>query len=262
MKKPINTGHKTRVSWWHQVYPPLLLIVLLIGIWELTARFMLTEDYILPPPSDVLSALVNSWDLLMKHTTVTLYETVFGLVIAVIAGIIVAVAIDFSSVLRRAIYPLLVISQTIPYFALAPIFLLLFGLGPLPRILIVALVCFFPITVSLAGGLQSVEREYITFMRAMNATKWQIFRFVKWPAALPSLFTGLRMAATYSVMSAVIGELFGGSRGLGILLSLSTQSYLYGRVFATIVVIIGLSLLIYMIVECLARFVMHWQYKS
>lgn len=247
---------------WRVVLQPTTVIVLLLAIWQIAVNVTGIQPWLLPSPSGVLLSLWNSRDLVIYHAGGTLLETVLGFSLAVVVGVIIAFLMDLSPTFRRTIYPLLVISQTIPLIAVAPLFMLWFGLGLLPKVYVIALVCFFPISVSLADGFQSVDQEWLKLMVTMDASKWQTFKYIKWPAALPTFFSGLRIAATYSVMGAVIAEWMGGNRGLGILLSRSSQSFLTARVFATILVIVLLSLLVFSVIELLARFTMKWHYHQ
>lgn len=258
MRKSENTDKRN--FQWRVVIQPAAVIILALAIWQMAVKITKIEPWLLPPPSGVILSLWNSRDLVIYHAGATLLETVLGFALAVVVGVIIAFLMDFSPFLRRTIYPLLVISQTIPLIAVAPLFMLWFGLGLLPKIYIIALVCFFPIAVSLADGFQSVDQEWLKLMVTMDASKWQVFRYIKWPAALPTFYSGLRIAATYSVMGAVIAEWMGGNRGLGILLSRSSQSFLIARVFATIFVIVLLSLLVFCFIELLARLTMKWYY--
>ncbi|WP_407942249.1 ABC transporter permease [Microaerobacter geothermalis] len=220
------------------------------------------EKWILPSPTIIAQSLWQARELIWQHTIQTLYETVLGLGIAIAAGIAIATLMDLSTWLRKAVYPLLVISQTIPIIAVAPLFLIWFGYGLAPKVIVVALVCFFPITVNLADGYRMVDREMVRLMSSLGASRGQIFRMVKLPSALPFFFSGLRIAGTYSVMGAVIGEWLGASRGLGIFMTRSSQSFLTERVFAAIVVITLLSLWIFALIELLARLTMPWHYQQ
>lgn len=260
MRKSGNIG-KYKFQW-RVVIQPAAIMVLALAIWQIAVNITKIQPWLLPSPSNVLFSLWSSRDLVFYHASATLLETILGFALAVVIGVMIAFLMDFSLAIRRTIYPLLVISQTIPLIAVAPLFILWFGLGILPKIYVIALVCFFPISVSLADGFQSVDQEWLKLMVTMDASKWQIFKYIKWPAALPTFYSGLRIAATYSVMGAVIAEWMGGNRGLGILLSRSSQSFLTARVFATILVIVLLSLLVFCFIEILARFTMKWYYHQ
>lgn len=242
-----------------------LLLLLLIG-WEVGVQATKVEAWILPGPVRVMHSLWEARELIWQHSLQTLYETVWGFAIAILLGTIIATLMDWSHYLRKAVYPLLVISQTIPIIAIAPLFFIWFGFGVTPKIVVVALVCFFPITVNLADGYRLVDHDMIRLLTSMGASKSQIFRMVKLPATLPFFFSGLRIAGTYSVMGAVIGEWLGASKGLGILMTRSSQSFMTDRVFATIFVISFLSLVIFGFIEMLGRIIMPWnkseQYKE
>lgn len=238
------------------------MIVLGLVIWQVAVKLSGIEAWLLPAPTDVLLSLWTNRALVLFHASASLLETVLGFALAVVVGVIIAFFMDVSPGARRTIYPLLVISQTVPLIAIAPLFMLWFGLGLLPKVYVIALVCFFPISVSLSDGFQSVDQEWLKLMTTMEASKWQVYKYVKWPAALPSFFSGLRIAATYSVMGAVIAEWMGGNRGLGILLSRSSASFLTAQVFATILAIVLLSLLVFAFIEFLARLTMKWYYHQ
>lgn len=257
MKKSLNTGNK----WLSYLLPGLVLLFLLV-LWEFVVREANIEKWILPSPTAILKSFWPARELIWQHSLQTLFEAIIGFGLAVLIGIIIATLIESSQWLRKALYPLLVISQTIPIIAMAPLLIIWFGYGLAPKVIVVALVCFFPITVNLADGYRMVDQDMIHLMSAMGASKSQIFRMVKLPAALPFFFSGLRIAGTYSIMGAVIGEWLGASKGLGILLTRSSQSFLTDRVFATIMVIIILSLVVAAFIEGLARVVMPWYYRQ
>ncbi|WP_044894304.1 ABC transporter permease [Bacillus alveayuensis] len=250
------------VKRWSSIMMPSFVILVIIVLWELSVYVTGIEKWILPAPSEIFQSLVNSGDLLVAHSWQTLKETLLGLALAIVIGVILATLIDLSEWLQKALYPLLVISQTIPIIAVAPLIIIWFGFGILPKVIVVMLVCFFPIAINLADGYRAVDITMIRLLETMGATKWQIFKMVKLPGAMPFFFSGLRIAGTYSVMGAVIGEWLGASQGLGILLTRSSQSFLTDRVFATIVVIVFMSLAIFTVVEVLARVTMRWHYRQ
>lgn len=241
---------------------PGLTLLLVLILWEALVHLSRVEAWILPGPIAIAQALWEAKGLLWLHSLQTIYETLLGLTIAVVAGIVIATLIDWSQGLRKAVYPLLIISQTIPIIAVAPLLIIWFGYGLLPKVLVVALVCFFPITVNLADGYRTVDPDMIRLMSAMGAKPREVFRMVKLPASLPFFFSGLRIAGTYSVMGAVIGEWLGASRGFGIFMTRASKSYLTDQVFASIFVITGLSLVIFLFIEGLARIAMPWHYRQ
>lgn len=250
-----------RGNWSTFLLPGFTLLAILIT-WETVVRVAAIEKWLLPAPSVILQALWSAKELIWQHSVQTMQETLLGLALAVVVGVALATAIDWCEGLKKAVYPLIIASQTIPIIAVAPLLIIWFGYGLLPKVLVVALVCFFPITVNLTDGYRLVEPDMLRLMSAMGASKGQIFYLVKLPAALPFFFSGLRIAGTYSVMGAVIGEWLGASRGLGIFMTRSSQSFLTERVFAAIIVITLLSLTIFLLVEGLARLMMPWHYQQ
>ncbi len=247
---------------WLSMLLPGTVIILLLAAWETAVDRGGIEKWILPSPTTVLKAFWQARDLIWQHSLYTVAETAAGFGIAIVLAVVTATLMDLSDWLKKTVYPLLVISQTIPIIAVAPLFIIWFGYGLAPKIMVVALVCFFPITVNLADGYRLVDNDMIRLMSAMGANKYQIFRLVKLPAALPFFFSGLRIAGTYSVMGAVIGEWLGASQGLGVLMTRSAHSFLTERVFAVIMVIIILSLAFCFLIDMLARLVMPWFYRE
>lgn len=247
---------------WLSMLLPGTVIILLLAAWETAVDRGGIEKWILPSPTMVLQAFWQARELIWQHSLYTVAETAAGFGIAIVLAVVTATLMDLSDWLKKTVYPLLVISQTIPIIAVAPLFIIWFGYGLAPKIMVVALVCFFPITVNLADGYRLVDNDMIRLMSAMGANKYQIFRLVKLPAALPFFFSGLRIAGTYSVMGAVIGEWLGASQGLGVLMTRSAHSFLTDRVFAAIMVIIILSLAVCFLIDMLARLVMPWFYRE
>ncbi len=245
-----------------QVGPPLALILLLLLLWQGLSSLLHVQIWILPSPWQIVQAGVDSWRHLglATHTLQTLLEALLGFVLAVAAGLILALVVDLSSLLRRTIYPLLVISQTIPIIALAPLLVLWLGYDIRPKILVVALVCFFPIVVSTADGLRSADPDWIALLRSMGAGRWQVLTKVSLPNALPSFFSGLKVGITYSVIGAVIGEWVGGSVGLAFFMRRAHTSFRYDREFAGIAVTSLLSIALFGIVALTERVALPWYF--
>jgi NitT/TauT family transport system permease protein len=237
---------------------PLALISVLLVAWEAYVRAAGVSPVVLPAPTRILGAL---WDFradAIRHTIPTLLETVLGFAIAVMLAIAAAAAMDRVRVVRRAVEPILVTSQTIPVVALAPLFLLWFGFGLAPKVLVVVLVTFFPIVVALVDGFRSGSPDAEALMRSYGATEGQAFRLLRWPQALPSFFTGLRISVVYAVIGAVFGEYVGAREGLGIWMQLSQNAFRTDLVFAAIVVTSALSLLLYWLVGVARRVAIPW----
>ncbi len=245
--------------------PPALALGLILAAWEGYSRFVLSAlpggSRLLPAPSAVVAALFDNAALLAPHTRQTILETVVGFGLALLVGLGFAVLIDLSPLLRQALYPLLVVSQTVPILAVAPLLVLWFGFGLLPKVLVVGLVCFFPIVVAGADGFRSTDPDLIKLFRTFGAGRWVIFRQVRFPGALPSLFSGIRIAITYSVIGAVWGEYVGAQWGLGILMQRAQHSYQVALVFAAIVVIAALSIGLFLLTALVERLVIPWRFR-
>jgi ABC-type nitrate/sulfonate/bicarbonate transport system permease component len=242
--------------------PALVLAIALLALWQLYAQIGAQVGQIspnfLPTPTAVVSVLVDNWSIIYVNTVPTLLETVLGLSIATLLGLLLAVLLNISGWVRRADYPLLVISQTIPMVALAPLLLIWIGYDIRSKLIVVILYCFFPIAVACADGLASVEPEMIRLMRSMKASRWQILWMVRLPAAMPSFFSGLRIAATYSVVGAIFGEYVGAEQGLGIYMQRATNSFATAQVFAAIVVTAVLSLALFGLVSLIEHLALPW----
>src|SRR5450830_1342405 len=220
----------------------LLFFLMLIAIWEIISRTGSVPSYILLAPSMIIYSLFSNFSLMGRHILVTVYETLVGFIISVFLGIIIAIIMDGLPFVKKVIYPLLITTQTIPIITLAPLFIIWFGYGYLPKIIIVILICFFPISISLLQGLGSVDIELINLLKSMGASKYQIYKIVKLPASLPSLFSGLKIAATYSIMGATIGEWVGGKDGIGVFMLRAKYSFATDKVFGAIIIITVLSI--------------------
>jgi ABC-type nitrate/sulfonate/bicarbonate transport system permease component len=240
--------------------PPVVLILSLLTVWQLGTSLAQIPKWLLPSPLQILEAGIEARGLLGPHTWQTLKETWLGLGLALVVGLGLALVVDSSSLLRRTIYPLLVTSQTVPILALAPLLIIWFGYGIVPKVIVVALVCFFPIVVSTADGLRVADPDLIALLRAMGASGRQIFLKVRVPGALPSFFSGLKIAITYSVVGAVIGEWVGASQGLGIFMIRSSKNFLTDRVFAAIAVTSLLSIVMFGVVMLLERSLLPWYF--
>ncbi len=238
--------------------PALVLTLTLLVLWELYVRAGQINPQVLPTPTAVVQALIDNWGIIYDHTLQTLLETVLGMAAATLLGLLLAVLLDASSWLRRAIYPLLITSQTIPLIALAPLLLIWLGFGLEPKIIMVMLYCFFPIAVACTDGLAGAEPELLNLLRSMRASRWQILWLVRLPGAMPAFFSGLRIAATYSVTGAIVGEFVGAEKGLGLYMKLEANSFETVQVFAAIVVTAVLSLLFFGLVSLIERIALPW----
>ncbi|MDQ3127324.1 MAG: ABC transporter permease [Chloroflexota bacterium] len=242
--------------------PPVILVALLLGAWEAYARSSGVSPFVLPAPSQVLGSLWEFRGEAVRHAIPTILETVVGFAISITAATGVAIALDRSTWARRAVEPLLVGSQTVPIVAIAPLIVVWFGFGLLPKVLVVVLVTFFPITIALLDGFASTTADATDLMRSFGASAGQTFRKVRWPSGLPGFFTGLRIAATYGVVAAVIGEYVGATAGLGIWMQLSQRSFRTDLVFAAIVLTALLSIGLYGLVVVAERAIIPWWRES
>jgi putative hydroxymethylpyrimidine transport system permease protein len=240
--------------WW----PPVALIAAGVGVWEIVVRAAHVPDYLFPAPSAVAASIGSDGRLLGDATLVTAREVLLGYLLAVAVAFVVAVLLHFSTALRRALLPLLVLSQTVPTVVLAPILAILFGFGIEPKLVVVAIVCFFPIVVNTADGLRSTDRELVRMMRTLDGNRIAIFRRVELPGALPAIFSGLRIAATYAAVGAVFGEWAGSSSGLGFVMLQSQPSLDTPRIFACVVALSALALSLYGVVSLTERLVVPW----
>ena len=242
--------------------PAFVLALTLLVLWELYVRAGQISVQVLPAPTTIVRALIDNWNVIYDNTIQTLLETVLGLGIAILLGLLLAIMLDISSWLRRAIYPLLVTSQTIPIIALAPLLLIWIGYDIRPKLIVVALYCFFPIAIACADGLASAEPEMLNLLRSMRASRWQILWLVRLPGAMPAFFSGLRIAATYSVIGAIFGEYVGAEKGLGIYMQRAANSFATVQVFAAILVTAVLSLLLFGLVSIIERIALPWYHGS
>lgn len=244
------------------IFIPVIFIILLLAGWEYTVILRSIPDWILPGPAQIVRTLVDNATVIAKHAQSTLIECLAGFALAIVFSFIVAFLMDEISLFRKAFYPLIVASQTIPIVSVAPLFIIWFGYGMLPKVIVVVLVCFFPIAISLLSGLASVDNDYLELFRSMQASRLKIFRMVKLPLAMPSFFAGLRISAAYSVMGAVIGEWLGAKQGLGTYMTLAQRSFQIDRVFAAILAVTVMSAALFALVSFIERLVIPWNRMS
>ncbi|MGI6545883.1 MAG: ABC transporter permease [Fastidiosipilaceae bacterium] len=239
-----------------------LPIVLLLVIWQVLSSSGLIPSFMLPSPVAVVKAFVTDFPLLVDNLWVTLLEAMLGLLTGVLFGFLFAMLMDRFRPVRIAIYPLLVLTQTIPTVAIAPLLVLWMGYGVAPKVLLIFIVTFFPITVNSLDGFQSVDPDEVRLLRAMGANNSQIFRYIKWPSGLNAFFSALRVSAAYAVLGAVIAEWLGGSRGLGVYMTRVRKSFAFDKMFAVIFLISALSLLLLALVKQIQRKSMPWNKKG
>lgn len=240
---------------WFKVSTTLLVLVLL---WEWACNLFSIPSFLLPSPSSIVSRMIEKPMLFWVHGWYTLYETFAGFAIAVLVGLIAAALIVVIPSIRDVLMPILLIAQLVPKVAIAPILLVWFGYGVAPKIVIAFLVAFFPIVVNTANGLMTVERELLDLGRSLEASRWQIFWKFRMPAAIPELFSGMKIAITLAVIGAIIGEFVGGDRGLGYLIIIANQELDTPLAFAALVVISLGGIALYAGVELVERLFIPW----
>lgn len=240
-------------------WPPVLLAAVLIIGWQLVARDIIRNAEVLPTPTSVVSAGWDQRSAIWSNALPTLRETELGFAFSFAVSWILASAMDFSSAARRAVYPLLVASQTVPIIAIAPLFVVMFGFGTAPKVLLVALATFFPLAASLSAGFANADGDADRLLRSMGANRWRIFWTVRVPGALPFFFTGLRVAITYAIGGAIFAEYAGAESGLGIYLQQIQQVFRTDLVFATVAVIAICSVALFALTYLLERWLTPWR---
>ena len=241
---------------------PTLAICILLAVWQFVSGTGIVAKYLLPSPIDVIKAFVSEFPILMENAKVTLLEAFVGLGVGILVGFVIAVIMDRFDRLYQAFYPLIVLTQTIPTVALAPLLVLWFGYEMLPKVILIVLTTFFPITVSLLNGFRAADKDTMNLMRSMGASKMQIFWYVKFPESLDQFFASLRISASYAVVGAVISEWLGGYHGLGVYMTRVKKSFSFDKMFAVIFLISAISLLLMWGVDVLQKKCMPWKEKK
>lgn len=234
-------------------------LALILIIWQMVSMAGLVPGYMLPAPTQVIKAFISEFPALMENSKVTLIEAAVGLLCGVAFGFIMAVLMDRFEKLYQAFYPLVVISQTIPTVAIAPLLVLWFGYEMLPKVILIVIATFFPITVGLLDGFRSADKDTINLLRSMGAGKVQIFRYIKLPGAMSHFFASLRISAAYSVVGAVISEWLGGFSGLGVYMTRVKKAFAFDKMFAVIFLISIISLLLMKLVDLIQKKCMPWE---
>jgi ABC-type nitrate/sulfonate/bicarbonate transport system permease component len=236
----------------------LLLVAALLGGWELYADLGGVDDFILPAPSQIATALWDDRGLLWSNLLVTAQEVALGILVALVLGFVLAVALHFSGTLRRGVYPLLVASQAVPIVIIAPLLVVWFGFGIVPKLGIIALVCFFPVVVTTLDALRSVDPDQLKLMRTLDATRWQAFRWAEAPAALPAALSGAKIAVAVAVIGAVFAEYAGSSEGLGHLMLQAIPQLETARAYAAVVLLAAFAVLLFCALSLAERRLVPW----
>ena len=234
-------------------------IVLILVIWQSISFLGIVDDFLLPSPIQVGKAFASEFPALMQHSVVTLSEAFIGLALGIVLGFVMAVLMDQFEPLYKACYPLIVLTQTVPTVAIAPLLVLWFGYEMTPKIILIVINTFFPIAVGLLNGFRSADQDSMNLLRAMGAGRWQIFRYIKMPGAMSQFFGGLRISASYAVVGAVISEWLGGFSGLGGYMTRVKKAFSFDKMFAVIFLISIISLLLMKGVDLLQKKCMPWE---
>jgi putative hydroxymethylpyrimidine transport system permease protein len=246
-------------AWWRQAAPPAGLIAALVAGWEWAVRAFGVPPYILPPPSQIAAVLIADRAILLGDATVTLAEVLLGFAVAFVVGVALALAIVSSRTVERAVYPLVIASQTVPVFAIAPLLIVWFGYGMASKVAMAALIVFFPIVVNTVDGLRAADEDLVNLLRILGAGRRRILLTIRIPAALPFVFSGVRIAVATSVIGAVIGEWVGATRGLGFDMIHANAQLHIDRVFAAIVYLSVMALALFAAVSALEWAALPWR---
>lgn len=236
----------------------VISFLVVFGVWELAARLLKIPTYILPPPSQIWTDFLQRYPRMLDAVATTTWEIVLGFCLSVVVSIPLAVLVSYSRSIERAILPIIVALQIIPKIAIAPLFIIWFGFGLAPKLLLVFLLCFFPIVVSATAGLRSVPADILDLARSTGTTELLIFRKIRLPHAMPSIFTGLKVAATLATTAAIVAEFVASDRGLGYMLLEFNGNLETSMVFATVILLSFIGVILYSIVEVVERRVVSW----
>lgn len=257
-----NASSSQTVATFNRYAISLLLGLIAIAIWQAVTYFTSVKEYLLPSPWDVLQALADRPGLIAGHAMVTAEEALIGFAVALVVGAGLAVAISQSRLVERAMYPYVIASQAIPVIAIAPVLVVWFGFGLMPKIIVIVLITFFPITINMVDGTCNVDPELVNLMRSMGASRWQIFKMIQWPSSLPYFFSGAKIAAAVSVIGAIFGELVGSTEGLAYLMTQSSAQFQQARVFASILVLAIMGLVLFYAVAYAERKSIPWARRA
>lgn len=237
---------------------PILVLLLLFLIWEIIVRSIHTPEWLLPTPSKIFTETINDWTNFYPNLLSSIEISIFGFIVGGLIGLVVAIVLHLVPFLKDSFYPLLILSQNVPIIVLAPLLVIWFGFGLLPKIIVITLVCFFPITVAALDGFRQTPTELKHYMKMAGASTNQLFWKLELPFSLPSIFSGLKISATYSIMGAVISEWLGAKQGIGVYMTLASSSFRTDRVFVAIFAIMFLSLLFFLLIVSIEKRIVKW----
>lgn len=241
---------------------PLISVAVILLLWFTVTEGEIVPAYMLPSLKSVAKVFISDFDLMLSHAFVTLQEAFYGLIIGIVLAFVIATLMDRFKLLYSAFYPLLVITQTIPTIAIAPLLVLWLGFSIAPKITLVVLTTFFPITVSLLDGYKSCDKDAINLIKSMGGNNITVFRYIKFPSALPQFFSGLKVSASYAIVGGVISEWLGGLEGLGVYMIRAQKAYAFDKMFAVIILISAISLVLMLFVSLLEKVCTRWRFSE
>lgn len=241
---------------------PIAISMALLVLWEIAVRSLGIRSIILPPPSEIIAAVVSRRELLLTHLWPSLYLTVLGFALSVVGGILVAVLITYSSILRRSLYPIIVVSQVVPKISIAPLFIVWFGTGTMSSLLLAFLIAFFPMTINSALGFQSIDEDIHRMARTFMGSPWQIFWKIRMPNALPYIFSGMKISITLAIIGVIVSEFVASQEGIGYLIKLAGGLLDTPLMMAAITVLSISGLALYGLIVLAEQRSVYWQSSS
>ncbi|MDR7422578.1 MAG: ABC transporter permease [Armatimonadota bacterium] len=258
----LATRPRRRESRLRRLLVPTLAVLGMLAVWQAIVVGFRVPRFIAPSPLQVLEVLRTQHDLLLDNAWPTLLETLAGFAVGNVIAVLIAIGFVHNRVFRQSVYPLAVTLRTLPIVAISPIIVLMLGLGFTSKVAIAALITFFPTLVNMADGLDSVDPQALELMHVLSASRWEIFRYLRWPTSLPYLFSALRIATTAALLGAIIAEWIGSNRGLGYLILAATYDYRTPLLYATMAVASGLALALFGLVSLIERYAIPWRQTS
>lgn len=257
-RPPSKSMSERMLDIWEGTWRPAALLAAILLVWWFVTDRDMVSTFLIPPPGAVVETLVDEFDMLWRHTWATLSATVYGFLWATLLGLATATLIVYSTTLEKAIYPIILFAQVIPKIAIAPILVVWFGFGSGPKIILAVLIAFFPVVISGVQGLRSIDPELLNLSATMGAGRLKTFVKVRFPNALPSIFSGLKVAVTLAVVGAVVGEFVGATEGLGYILLLASGNLQTALLFADLLLMSAIGILLFVIIEMLERMLIPW----
>jgi NitT/TauT family transport system permease protein len=251
---PANLSKLVTAAFW-----PTLFMLLGLAMWEAAVRIMGTRSIILPPPSEIFVTMIARYDLLLEHLWPSLYLTVLGFLLAVVGGILVAIVITYSDIIRRGFYPVIVVSQVIPKISIAPLFIVWFGTGTISSLLLAFLIAFFPMTINAAMGFHAIDEDIHKMARTFMGSRWQIFWKIRMPNSLPYIFGGMKISITLAIIGVIVSEFVASQEGIGYLIKLASGLLDTPLMMAAITVLSLTGLGLYALIAWAESRAVYWQ---